>query len=227
MRRADRLFQIIQLLRRRRRPITAAVLADRLGVSKRTIYRDVADLLATGVPIRGEAGVGYALSRSYDLPPLMFTQDELEALALGSQVVQAWADPDLAGAAESAIGKVRSVLPETLWRETRDSPLFALSFRSRDTDRANVGLMRRAIRERRRLELGYTDAEERRTKRSIRPLGLFFWGRIWTLAAWCELRQDFRSFRIDRIETVTDLGQTFEEEEGRSLRDLLRRYEDL
>ena len=227
MRRADRLFQIIQLLRRRRRPITAAVLAERLGVSKRTIYRDVADLLATGVPIRGEAGVGYALSRTYDLPPLMFTQDELEALALGSQVVQAWADPDLAGAAESAIGKVRSVLPETLWRETRDSPLFAFAFRARDTDRANVGLMRRAIRERRRLELDYADAEEQRTSRSIRPLGLFFWGRIWTLAAWCELRKDFRSFRIDRIEAVTDLEDTFEDEDGRSLRDLLRRYEDL
>lgn len=227
MRRADRLFQIIQLLRRRRRPITAAVLADRLGVSKRTIYRDVADLLTTGVPIRGEAGVGYALSRSYDLPPLMFTQDELEALALGTQVVQAWADPDLAGAAETAIGKVRSVLPESLWRETRDSPLFAFSFRARETDRANVGLMRRAIRERRRIELDYMDAEERRTTRGVRPLGLFFWGRIWTLAAWCELRQDFRSFRIDRIKAVTDLHETFEEENGKTLRDLLRKYEDL
>lgn len=227
MRRADRLFQIIQLLRRRRRPITAAVLADRLGVSKRTIYRDVADLLATGVPIRGEAGVGYALSRSYDLPPLMFTQDELEALALGTQVVQAWADSDLAGAAETAIGKVRSVLPETLWRETRDSPLFAFSFRSRDTDRANVGLLRRAIRERRRLELRYGDAKDRHTVRAVRPLGLFFWGRIWTLAAWCELREDFRSFRIDRIESVDDLGDTFVEEQGKTLRELLQKYEDI
>ncbi len=226
MRRADRLFQIIQLLRRRRHPVTAATLAENLGVSKRTIYRDIADLSSTGVPIRGEAGVGYELSKSYDLPPLMFNEEELEALALGTRVVQTWGDPELAGAAETAMQKVQSALPEPLWVRASKTSIFAVNLRSSELHRKTLGELRRAMRDQRKVTLDYTDGEGNPTQRHIRPVGLFYWGRTWTLAAWCELRNDFRSFRIDRIADFTISEETFTEESGRTLEDLLRTYSD-
>lgn len=226
MRRADRLFQIIQLLRRRRHPVTAATLAERLNVSKRTIYRDIADLSATGVPLRGEAGIGYELSKSYDLPPLMFNEEELEALALGTRVVQTWGDPELATAADTAMRKIESALPEPLWMRAQNTSIFAVNLRSSERHRNTLGALRRAMRDQRKITLDYTDGEGRASERDIRPVGLFYWGRTWTLAAWCELREDFRSFRVDRIAAFTVKDDTFADESGRTLQDLLKTYSE-
>ena len=226
MRRADRLFQIIQLLRRRRRAITAAEMAEKLGVSERTVYRDMSDLSTSGVPIRGEAGVGYVLAATYDLPPLMLTEEEVEALVLGARVVESWADPELGAAANVLLSKVQSVLPERLRQRLDEPSLFAFSFRSPRQQRALLGDLRRALNARRKVRFAYTDRSEQQTERTVRPVGLFYWGVTWTLAAWCELRDDFRSFRVDRIDRFSLCPETFEVEPGKTLEDLLRRYRD-
>jgi predicted DNA-binding transcriptional regulator YafY len=218
MRRADRLFRIIQLLRRRKLT-TARQLGDELEVSERTVYRDVADLVTSGVPIRGEAGVGYALDRGFDLPPLMFTEDELEALVLGARVVESWADPTLAKAAREAVQKVEAVLPDRLQGRIGKATMFAPGFHVPVESARELGTLRRAIRERRRARLEYVDRAAAATERFIRPLGLFFWGHSWTVAAWCELREDFRGFRLDRMQKLELTDQTFEEAPGQSLDD--------
>lgn len=218
MRRADRLFRIVQLLRRRKLT-TARTLAEALEVSERTVYRDVADLVTSGVPIRGEAGIGYALERGFDLPPLMFTDDELEALVLGARVVQSWADPSLAEAARLAVEKVEAVLPERLQERVGKAALFAPGFHVPVESTRELGTLRRAIRERRRARLAYLDRAAAPTERTIRPLGLFFWGHSWTVAAWCELRAGFRGFRLDRMQKLELTEHTFEDEAGRTLAD--------
>jgi len=200
MRRADRLFRIIQSLRRRRRPVTSAQLAEGLGVSQRTVYRDIRDLVDSGVPIVGEAGMGYVLSRAYDLPPLMFEETEIEALVLGARVVRSWGDRELARAAESLLSKVEAVVPEALRERIAATTLFAVESRPREELRRTLGLLRGAVRERRRVRFRYTDRAGVLSDREVRPLGLFYWGITWTLASWCELRRDFRSFRLDRME---------------------------
>src|SRR5436190_11772630 len=187
MRRADRLFQIVQKLRRRR-VTTAAQLGAALGVSERTIYRDIVDLSSSGVPILAEAGVGYALAKGFDLPPLMFTRDEVEALVLGARIVRAWADPALARAAEEALAKVENVLPESVKRRIPDAEVFAPDFHIDPEQRARLQPLREAIGDRRKLRLVYMDGGAQSTERVVRPLGLFFWGARWTLGAWCELR---------------------------------------
>lgn len=223
MRRADRLFQIIQLLRRRRTTMTAADLAARLEVSERTIYRDVRDLVASGTPIQGEAGVGYTLHREYDLPPLMFDEDEIEALVLGARLVAAHGDPKLARAAMSLIGKVEAVLPKGLEARLRDSALYAPR-RSTDAETSEaLALMRTALATSCKVTFDYEDVEGRASRRTIQPLGAFFWGRAWTVAAWCELRDGFRNFRVDRIRDPV-IGPSFEPERGRTLRDFMRQY---
>ncbi len=224
MRRADRLFQIVQKLRRRR-VTTAAQLAAALGVSERTIYRDVVDLSASGVPILAEAGVGYALAKGFDIPPLMFTRDEVEALVLGARIVRAWADPALARAAEEALAKVESVLPESVKRRIPDAEVFAPDFHVDPEQRRRLQPMREAIGARQKLRLAYRDGGAQSTERVVRPLGLFFWGASWTLGAWCELRAGFRNFRADRMERCDVLPETFELEPGKTLADLFRAYE--
>jgi predicted DNA-binding transcriptional regulator YafY len=223
VRRADRLFQIIQRLRRRG-VTTAAQLAEALEVSERTIYRDIRDLAGSGVPILGEAGVGYALPRGYDLPPLMFTEEELEALLLGARLVQRVSDSGLARAAEDALGKIRNVLPERLSERFAETKLFAPSYLSMGAPEA-LGPLRAAIRELRRVRFSYQSREDAKTRRTVRPLGLFCWGRIWSLGAWCELRQDFRTFRIDRMNEL-ELKDTFALEPGRTVQDLMRKYSE-
>ncbi len=218
MRRADRLFRIVQFLRRRKLT-TARQLADELEVSERTVYRDVADLIGSGVPIRGEAGVGYALDRSFDLPPLMFTEDELEALVLGARVVESWADATLAQAARQVVAKVEGVLPERLADRVAKSALFAPGFHVPAESARELGTLRRAIRERRKARLDYVDRVQAATARTIRPLGLFFWGHSWTVAAWCELRDGFRGFRLDRMKKLELTDQRFEDETGKTLDD--------
>src|SRR6266403_1496530 len=197
MRRADRLFQIVQRLRRHPRGavVTAAALARELEVSERTVYRDVADLIASGVPIEAEAGVGYRLPRgAYDLPPLMFDEDEIEALVLGARVVKGWGDPALAGAAENALGKIEAILPARLKDRVADASLFALNMRREQPDVAvTLGTVRGAIRAQRKIQLDYVDRAAQPTTRVVWPLGLFYWGAVWTVGGWCELRDGFRN----------------------------------
>ena len=224
MRRADRLFRLVERLRRRG-PVTAARLAEHLEVSPRTVYRDVQDLIASGVPIQGEAGVGYALQRGFDLPPLMFNEEEIEALVLGARIVESRADPALARAARDALNKVEAVLPPRLRNRIENAALFAPGFAATPAGESMTRL-RGAIRLRRKVAFGYRDQTGAETRRTVQPLGVFYWGATWSLGAWCELRAGFRNFRTDRIEGLVVLEQTFEPAPGRTLRDFFRHYEE-
>jgi len=209
MRRADRLFQLVQLLRVRRFA-TADQLAEELGVSKRTVYRDIRDLELSGVPIVGEAGVGYHLQRGYELPPLTFTSDEIEALVIGARVVQSWGDPELAAAARAALTRVEAVLPAPLAEALRSTALFAPTGRKRGADGPVLSLARRALADHRKLTFAYTRADGEASARTVRPVGLYYWGLNWSLAAWCELREDYRNFRLDRMRDVELRDETFD-----------------
>ncbi len=222
MRRADRLFRLVQLLRARRFA-TADQIAGELAVSKRTIYRDVADLQGSGIPIRGEAGVGYRLERGFELAPLIFTSDELEGLVLGARIVAAWGDADLAAAVGSAMTKVEAVLPDTLRRVVLETPFFAPGSPGGQAMAGELALLRRAIGERRLVQFRYTREDGAESERAARPLGLYFWGRKWTLAAWCELRSDYRSFRPDRMHEVRILETAFDPADGISLAGFLEK----
>ena len=223
MRRADRLFRIVQLLRRRRTVVTAAQIAGKLDVSERTVYRDIRDLIEAGTPIDGEAGVGYRLRPGYDLPPLMFDREEIQALVLGARIVRQVGDPALARASESILSKVAAVLPKDLEPLLAEARLFAPNTVSIARAAAGLAVAREALVAQRRMQLKYANERGEETERTVRPLGVFFWGRTWTLAAWCELRSGFRNFRLDRVGEVT-LRDRFEEEPGRTLRDMLAQY---
>ncbi|WP_374243466.1 helix-turn-helix transcriptional regulator [Zoogloea sp.] len=209
MRRADRLFQIVLLLDRGR-AVTARELADALQVSERTVYRDIADLSRSGVPISGEAGVGYLMRPGYRLPPLMFDPDELAALALGSRMVQSWADPTLGRAAERALLRIESVLPKALRHDPARDALLVPGFHVPAAMRTPMTELREAIAAHRKLRLAYTRADGAASERIVHPVGLVFWGETWTLGAWCELRGDFRSFRLDRIAALAPLDAHFD-----------------
>src|SRR5919201_2955683 len=224
MRRADRLFQIIQLLRRRRTATTATAIAERLGVSERTVYRDMRDLVLAGTPIDVEAGGGYRIRPGYDLPPLMFDCDEIQALVLGARIVHQFGDPALARASEAILNKVAAVIPTDLAPLLTDARLFVPTTIGGTRSAAALSVAREALIARRKLQLSYANASGAGSERTVRPLGVFFWGRTWTLAAWCELRSDFRNFRLDRVSRSTVLDQTFDDEPGKTLRDLLTRY---
>jgi predicted DNA-binding transcriptional regulator YafY len=226
MRRADRLFQIVQLIRGRRLT-TAAFLAQRLEVSERTIYRDVADLQVQGVPIEGEAGVGYRLGTGFDLPPLMFTQDEATALVAAARLAQSWVDPAMARDIQTAIGKVVSVLPPAARASAESLALFAPtpSWALDDATRMRLQTLREAVQSRHKLRVRYHDVIGSPTQRVVRPLGCFYWGKVWTFSAWCELRHDFRGFRIDRIDDIEVLPERFRDEDGKTLAEMLRRLE--
>ena len=222
MRRADRLFDIIQVLRRRKL-VRARDLAERLEVSERTIYRDLSDLMASGVPVEGEAGVGYILREGYDLPPLMFNKQEIEALVLGARIVESWADPKLAAAAAEALAKIETVLPEGLRRHMAETTLLAPPDHFAERIAIDPATLRRAIQDGRKVHFAYSDGEARRSERSVRPLGLAFYGPVWLLLSWCELRRDFRSFRLDRMSELAVLEEPFRPEPGKTLQDLLAR----
>ncbi|MBI2765636.1 MAG: YafY family transcriptional regulator [Chloroflexi bacterium] len=221
MRRADRLFQIIQLMRRRH-VITAAALAHELEVSERTVYRDISDLVASGVPIDGEAGVGYTLRRGFDLPPLMFTEAEVEAMVLGARVVTSWGDEGLARAATGALARIEAALPEKLKARLTSTPLYVPGFHVRPQIAASLSVLREAIDANTKVWFAYTSGPGEFTERTVRPLGLFFWGTVWSLEAWCELRDDFRSFRLDRIGELRVLEDRFAPERGRTLDDFFQ-----
>jgi predicted DNA-binding transcriptional regulator YafY len=220
MRRADRLFRLVQVLRARRFA-TARTLAEALEVSERTVYRDVRDLSLSGVPIEGEAGVGYALRRDFDLPPLMFDYEEIEALTAGARMVQAWSSPKLARAAQAALDKIAAALPAEKRIAMDRTRLYAPSFHV-DRELGKVlDTMREAIVAGRRLGFDYKDEGGKPSERTVRPLGLYFWGQRWTLAAWCEMRAGFRNFRLDRVTGVA-AGSRFPDEPGKRLDDFLR-----
>ncbi|HEY3077570.1 MAG TPA: YafY family protein [Burkholderiales bacterium] len=221
MRRADRLFRIVQHLRGRRLT-TAAFLADRLGVSLRTVYRDVRDLSLSGVPIEGEAGVGYRLKSGFDVPPLMFTLNEIEALAVGARMVEAWGGPVLAESARSAIEKIIAALPAERRLAVEQTRLYAPGFHVDGKSMQRLEAVREAIGARRVLRLDYRDAGNKPSAREIWPLALYFWGGAWTIGAWCESRDDFRNFRVDRVAELETLGRRYPDQPGRRLADFLR-----
>lgn len=221
MRRADRLFQLVQLIRGRRLT-TAAFLAQRLEVSERTVYRDVADLQQQGVPIEGEAGVGYRLGAGFELPPLMFTQNEASALVAAARVAQSWVDPALARDIETGLGKILSVLPRAARVSAEALALYAPAMGLDDAIRAQLQPLREAVQARQKLRLSYRDVSGDTSDRTVRPLGCFYWGKVWTLSTWCELRNDFRGFRVDRMVTVDTLDERFRDEPGKTLADMLR-----
>lgn len=222
MRRADRLFQLVQLVRGRRLA-TGEWLAERLEVSLRTVYRDVADLQAQGVPIEGEAGVGYRMRAGFDLPPLMFTTDEAKALVACVRLAQPRLDTALAEAAEGALSKVLAVLPSGARAAAESLAVYAPYYEVAPQVRAHLESLRVATEARRKVRLHYLDLKEVPSERTVRPLGSFYWGAVWTLAAWCETREDFRSFRVDRIEHLEPLDERFRDEAGKTLADLFRR----
>lgn len=222
MRRADRLFEIIQLMRRQRL-VRASDLAARLEVSERTIYRDVQDLMASGVPIAGEAGVGYTLRQGFDLPPLMFDEHEIEALVLGARMVESWTDVELADAAANVIAKVEAVIPDRLRQHMADIALLAPARHFAEPIAVDPRELRRALRGRLKVHFHYRDSEDRASARTVRPLALSFYGPVWLLAAWCELREDFRAFRLDRISRLDVLEERFPPERGKTLHDYLKR----
>lgn len=218
MRRADRLFQIIQLLKTRRLT-TAQLLAEVLEVSTRTIYRDIQDLIANGIPVEGEAGVGYLLRHEIDIPPLMFDESELEAIQVGMRMVEAWGGNELANAAKQAMIKVSAVLPPQL--KTFNSLMFAPDFYQHSNEFQHLDILRKAAREREYLQLDYKDAKQALSHREVRPLAIHLWRGYWTLLTWCELRNDFRNFRIDRIITISLTQRNFVVQAGEELEDFI------
>ena len=221
MRRADRLFQIVQHLRARRLT-TAAQLAGWLGVSQRTVYRDIRDLSLSGVPVEGEAGVGYRIDRAYDLTPLMFTRDEVEAVVVGLRMTEAFAGPSLRSAARMALDKVALALPEQRRMEIEQAQLYAPTFHLDPALGERVEMVRQSIAVRRKLDVSYRDKKQQDSRRVLRPLGLYFWGTGWSLAAWCESRMDFRSFWLHKMSACRQLDETFEIEQDKSLAEFLR-----
>ncbi|MDI9238048.1 YafY family protein [Lysobacter sp. LF1] len=217
MRRADRLFLLIHALRGRRSALTAQHLADTLSVSLRTVYRDVSDLQRSGVPIEGEAGVGYMLRKGSDIPPLMFTPDELEALVVGTRFVRAFGGVRLGREAAAALLKIEAVLPQELRERSDRTRIFAPEVQRME----NSGLiddLYAAVTGAQVLRMSYRDNDARPTEREIEPLCLAFWGGSWTLGAWCRLRCDFRNFRPDRIVEFVPTGETFPETRERGLK---------
>jgi predicted DNA-binding transcriptional regulator YafY len=216
VRRADRLFLIVQALRGRR-AVPARRLAELLGVSLRTVYRDVIDLQLSGVAIEGAAGLGYTLRRGGDVPPLMFTRDEIEAVVVGVRLTDAFAGERLSRAARQALVKIEAVLPDELRLRTERSRVFAPSIPSRAALRRQLDTLHAAIELHRLTRLAYARADGTESLREVEPLCLAFWGHGWTLGAWCRLRLGFRNFRVDRIRSLEALDEVVPETAERGL----------
>ncbi len=220
MRRADRLFQIVGLLKQHQFT-TARDLADALEVSERTIYRDVQDLSLSGVPIEAETGHGYRLMKGFHLPPLMFNEEELAALMLGARMVQAWTDKGLAQAANQALKKIENSLPERLKPELERQELLVPDFNIDSKTKTHLALLRSSTSQQQKVTFNYTREDGQHSSRTVHPLGLFYWGRTWTLVAWCELRDQFRHFRLDRMSDIAPLNVIFNIRPGQTLNDYL------
>lgn len=203
MSRTSRLLDLMQLLRRRRRPVAAAALASELGVSLRTVYRDIATLQAQGARIDGEAGIGYLLRPGFTLPPLMFSENEIEAIGLGVRWVAESADAELSAAAEDVLAKIADVVPDGLRRRLHASPLFIGPVRTEDSEKRIMKTLRTAIDRERKVVIRYVDRRGKATSRTVWPFGLTFFEEARLLMAWCEKRGAIRHFRPDRIREAT------------------------
>jgi predicted DNA-binding transcriptional regulator YafY len=215
MRPADRLFDIIQTLRTASHPVTAAALADKLEVTVRTIYRDIAALQGSRVPIEGAPGLGYVLRRGYDLPPLMFTTEETDAIAVGVRLLRRLRDPKLEAAARSVLAKLSTVVPPALQSQLVEAPLYVSEGSAPAVTGIDLSQLRGAIHETRKLAISYVDEEGRRTQRTIRPIAMAYYVDVTLVGAWCELRNDFRHFRVDRILASQVLDERFSADSAR------------
>lgn len=223
MSRAERLLMLVQALRRRRRPVRGADLAEELGVSLRTLYRDIQALIGQGAPIEGEAGIGYVLKPGFMLPPLMFTEDEIEALVFGVHLAASRADSRLAKAAEDALAKIAAVLPGDLADRMEQTGLIVAAPWNSRPDAVDLGLIRTAIRNETRLEFSYVNEKGIATRRTVWPMAVAFFERVRVMTAWCELRRDFRHFRVDRMSEAIDLGSRY----PKRRRVLMKEWRDL
>ena len=224
MSKSERLFELLTLLRSKRYAVTAANLAQTMEVSERTIYRDIQSLVNSGVPIQGEAGVGYILQSGAHLPPLMFSEREMMALELGMRMVRSWSDSDLADASISASNKILSVLPDRLKQQVESFPILVPDFYTQTASARHGQMLRHAIDVKWKIDIDYVAENGSRTQRTLQPLGQVFWGKVWTLVAWCELRGDYRHFRLDRIEKLSILDQQFETNKTKSLEHFITLY---
>ena len=220
MRRADRLFRLVQLLHEERH-VTAKTLAEKLEVSERTVYRDMQDLSLSGVPIISETGRGYRLMSGFQLPPLMFDSEEIAALLLGIRMIKAWTDKDLSRAAERAMEKIHAIVPERLRQELGKQELLVPDFHRNTSEQNHLRNIRHAISNKHWIQIHYQRADGEQSIRRVQPLGLFYWGAKWTFVGWCELRDDFRHFRVDRIAKLSLQTEQFIIREGRTLQDYL------
>lgn len=217
MRKAERLFQILNILRSRRGVTTAEHIAEELNVSMRTVYRDIQALSLSNIPIQSEAGVGYRLQPGFSLPPMMFEEDELEALLLGAKMVKGWSDSELGQAAQRALDKIHAVLPDRVQAYHQHDDWLIVTDFERELVSQFSQPIRHAVKKRLILNLHYQREDGRKSTRSVLPLGLIYWGKVWTLVAWCELRKDYRLFRLDRIKRLDLTEKQFEILESRSL----------
>lgn len=217
MRRADRLIKITHFLRQKRRAVTAKQIAETFDICTRTVYRDIQCLMDSHVPIMGEAGVGYMIDKQYYLPPITFDADELEAIGLGISMVRQWTDNEFASKGESAFDKIQAVLPANLQGELQQITTYAISTPPPQPWTVSFSELRECIRARRKIRIIYTDENKEKTSRSLRPLALFFFSPVWLLASWCDKREDFRNFRLDRIQSLTLCEEIFEDEQSKSL----------
>ncbi|MBV9249659.1 MAG: YafY family transcriptional regulator [Acetobacteraceae bacterium] len=221
VRRADRLFEIIQVLRAAPAPVTAASLAEQLEVTVRTVYRDIASLTAQRVPIDGAAGLGYVLRRGFDLPPLMFTAEEIDAIAVGARLVRRLRDPDLQEAAERVLAKVTAVVPTPLQNQLQSAPYFVSDSSAPAAPGIDLSELRAAIRHRRKMQISYTAESGQRTNRTIWPIAMVYYTDVTLIGAWCELRADYRHFRIDRVQSSWVLDDRYPAESGRLMQEWL------
>lgn len=222
MRKAERLNAIVHHLRRMHHAVTAETLAQAFEVSPRTIYRDIQDLVDSGIPISGEAGVGYMIDKQYHLPPIMFDADEIEAIALGIGMVSNWTDDAFARKAKSAYQKIQATLTAPMIHELTQISTFSAPSHYKIPWEVNFTQVRECIRRKQFVSFQYRDLNEQVTERTIRPLALISFSPVWLLAGWCELRQDFRNFRLDRIARFAIGNQRFRDEKGKSLADYLK-----
>jgi len=222
MRRSDRLFQIVNYLQGRKLAVTAEQIAEELDVCVRTVYRDIRDLMLSGVPVQAEAGVGYMLDKDYHLPPLMFDVEEIEALVLGAAMVGSWTDEHMASISRRVIDKIRAALPDRARSIINETALFALPTTGKLPWTVEFGAIRRCIRNKNKIHISYADEKGDQTKRVIRPLAMASFAPVWLVLGWCELRIDFRSFRLDRIESIEILDEHFRDEPGKTLDDYLK-----
>ena len=218
MRRADRLIKIVHYLRRMRRAVTARQIADHFEVCQRTVYRDIQDLMNSGVPIYGEAGVGYLIDKKYHLPPVMFDFDELEAIALGINMVRTWTDEKFSKVAENALEKIQAVLSEPLLNEMQQLTTYSAESGDKIPWEVSFSDIRECIRSRRKIKFHYTDLNDKTSDRTIRPLSLVFFGPVWLVLGWCETREDFRNFRLDRMAELAIPGTTFKDEKDKTIK---------